>query len=644
MTDEDSLGYYKFFPTRTKEWVDTYVAPYAGLEADLTPAEKWDDSLIPDLSGSVRGTFTKTPSQQSMDEWIEEKFDLLTAIEQVGKWNDAGSEALFRKADGSLWARCPIPGHVDNDPSAHVTFNASKAGGKDVWHCFGCGIGGDAYNFWAHARGFNTRDPQSFIKMREDIAYVTGWIPPIDPSEDEDDSPKEEAPVEPAADVSDVPTHAEPPIGDVAPVISLFPDAGGSDKSILRIPWEEIVPSSTFIHEYVTRFGALDIANEFLFWQAVQMVGLAAGRDAWIASTPNIYPSIYLLLKSNTGSGKSRSIRIMQDVLHSALPYDPLKHDSRGVMMGGDAGSGEAIVGVYAREIPDVASPTGTFKPRGLRAFWTIDELSSLIARSSRGSGGSTLMQSLMTLHDAPSHMTHRLRSGDLVAEEPFGAVIAGTQPEVMRNFLTRADALSGFLNRWVHVEGVPKQRHAVQDLQVDASGPIAMLRALSAWCERKVQIELKHGGAGRARWEEFFHDEIEPLQSRGNPIFARMDLMMMKLMLVLAINQKQKAITSEIVDRAAKVYPYLVHTYTDTLSEVSLSNLDRVADAVEKALREGPQTRGRLRKFLADRGYVWADVSRVLMDLERSGQIEDTPYQNSKGGPKTKKLTWVAS
>lgn len=643
----DSTGFYKYFPTRTKEWVDTYIAPFEGHGADLEPAESWDPILLPD-PGVSSGGFKPSARQLSMDEFLELNFrdSMQVAVDWFGK------DAQIVKKGNRYWTRCPIPGHTDENPSCHVTFNSPKADGKDVWNCFGCAVGGDAYTFIAAAEGdrlgirmqdLSTNFNNAFVKLREYIAEALGWVAPMAEPE-EGDSPKEVAPVVEAVEEEPLPP-AEPPIGVVAPVVSLFADADANSTKppVVKIPWEEIVPSSSFVHEYVSRVSPLDIPDEFLFWQALQMVGLAAGRDCYIPATPNIFPTLNLILKSETGSGKSRSIRIMQQVLHDAVPYDYNNPTSRGVLMGGEPGSGEVVLATYAREYDDPANPGKTLKVRGMRALWTIDELSSLIARAARASTG-TITQTLMTLHDAPSHMTYRVRSGDLIAEEPFGSVIAGTQPEVMRNFLTRADALSGFLNRWIHVEGMPKPRHAVQDIQVDLEPPTAMLRSLSAWSQRGIPIEIKRGGGGRARWEEFFGDEIVPLQAQGSPIFGRIDLMMLKIMMLLAINEKESSINSVIVDRAIKLWPYLLHTYKGTLDSVSLSTKDRVADKIEEVLKARSISKGRLRKVMADAGFAWDDVTGVIRDMERMGVIENMPFSNPKGGPKTHQLVWKAS
>jgi hypothetical protein len=73
-------------------------------------------------------------------------------------------------AGDSLWAKCPLPGHPDNDASWHIDFRGPKQG----WHhCFGCKAGGGPVDLvmdvvgitygsaraWIESRGLDVDDP-----------------------------------------------------------------------------------------------------------------------------------------------------------------------------------------------------------------------------------------------------------------------------------------------------------------------------------------------------------------------------------------------------------------------------------------------------------------------------------------------------
>ncbi|MHB9134436.1 MAG: CHC2 zinc finger domain-containing protein [Armatimonadota bacterium] len=69
---------------------------------------------------------------------IKRRFPILDVI---------GKLVALRRRGEEWWGRCPF--HQDSDPSFHVS--PEKDGG--VWHCFGCGTGGDVISFVMRQRG-----------------------------------------------------------------------------------------------------------------------------------------------------------------------------------------------------------------------------------------------------------------------------------------------------------------------------------------------------------------------------------------------------------------------------------------------------------------------------------------------------------
>ncbi len=59
---------------------------------------------------------------------------------------------------------CPLPGHGDRTPSFKV-----YPGHEQGWYCFGCGAGGDIYNFAGALWGMDTRGP-AFLDLRRRLA------------------------------------------------------------------------------------------------------------------------------------------------------------------------------------------------------------------------------------------------------------------------------------------------------------------------------------------------------------------------------------------------------------------------------------------------------------------------------------------
>jgi hypothetical protein len=71
----------------------------------------------------------------------------------------------FQQRGQTLWMRCPLPGHDDSTPSFHVDPRL------DLWHCFGCGRGGDLFDFARHYLNIN-----EFHKVAEVLAAEAGVV------------------------------------------------------------------------------------------------------------------------------------------------------------------------------------------------------------------------------------------------------------------------------------------------------------------------------------------------------------------------------------------------------------------------------------------------------------------------------------
>lgn len=65
----------------------------------------------------------------------------------------------------TLWCCCPLPGHDDATPSFHVD---PRLG---LWHCFGCGRGGDLFEFARQFLGIS-----EFHKIAEVLAVEAGIV------------------------------------------------------------------------------------------------------------------------------------------------------------------------------------------------------------------------------------------------------------------------------------------------------------------------------------------------------------------------------------------------------------------------------------------------------------------------------------
>jgi len=68
-------------------------------------------------------------------------------------------EALTGNVAAGGMVRCPLPDHEDRTPSCSIAYG--------LWHCHGCGAGGDVYTLFAELEGYPTplRGP-AFVEVR----------------------------------------------------------------------------------------------------------------------------------------------------------------------------------------------------------------------------------------------------------------------------------------------------------------------------------------------------------------------------------------------------------------------------------------------------------------------------------------------
>src|SRR5262245_35498686 len=71
---------------------------------------------------------------------------------------------------GDSYWNCPF--HPDDTPSFHTL--PRKAGKKDYWKCFGCGLWGDEMNLLRHCRDL-LLDPRAAGGVAEHRALLAAW-------------------------------------------------------------------------------------------------------------------------------------------------------------------------------------------------------------------------------------------------------------------------------------------------------------------------------------------------------------------------------------------------------------------------------------------------------------------------------------
>jgi hypothetical protein len=228
----------------------------------------------------------------------------------------------------------------------------------------------------------------------------------------------------------------------------------------------------------------------------------------------------------------------------------------------------------------------------------------------------------------------------------PFCSFVSSTQPTAIRTSLGYHDLISGYMNRHIFAIGTPKKRYSMNRPDIDFTDASRELSMVRAWASQGRKIRPNE--AAFFAFDEFFHREIETINFEEYPLMARIDLILRKIMLLLAANDKTDTITSEIVHRALHLYEYIKSCNNlisgNVVSSVS-SDLTEwlekfVQDYPSKHHKPGPTMRD-LRRHLPKRFDVKQLIETVKY-VELSGTIVPTNQPTGdKGGRVTQRYVY---
>lgn len=464
----------------------------------------------------------------------------------------------------SIKVRCPNPLHPDNSPSAWLNQD------KGVYYCPGCAEGGDHWNMAAWHYGYPVpgyqKNPAMFRELREKIAGELGYKkyttsagtilsrtpPTVDPDPQEnDEAATEDEPPPSVAKSNVVQLH----------IVEDEDYAAAVGPAVPSIDWRSLVTPDTFLWAWMEETTKDTCPEEFHFWTGMMALGYGVGRNRVLLDNPKVVPNIFVCLTGPSGTGKSRARSHLKQVLVRAIPFDNNDPLPTGTKLAGTPGSGEVLVDMFVHNIEDPSSPSAPQKQWPIRVHLEFDEMSSLVARGSRS--GSSLKPQLMEVYDAPYSISAASRgAGQASAPQPYGQVLTTTQNKSIREVVGAKDDAAGFINRWVFVTGPRKKQKAINLHITDYDEPVKYLKGVHNWAMTPKDVTFSPSAL--AAFENFY-EEVFALKDKteeSTAIFNRIDLLLKKLILLLAINERTELITEDHVAKLKALYPYLLETY----------------------------------------------------------------------------------
>ena len=576
-----------------------------------------------DLTPDASDTWERTEQDLELDKVI----DSIEILDAYTRWCGKSTPNPGRMREG-IKVSCVKPGHRDSDPSAWLNLD------KKTWFCGGCQEGGDVYDIAAYHFGFPVpgyKTGAAFHELRRAMAGDFGYtfvdaigvkgkimVAPYEPLEEE----KEQA----------TPTAVDG--GEVAPLLTdanvendAFEDMVLEEIVFPTLNWREVVQPDTFLWNYCEITSEDDIPEEYNLWNGLLAIGMAAGRDVRLIDRIPVYGNFFLCLLGHTGDGKSRSYTHAKNLLRAALPHKWDDIASKGTRMMAAPASAEALIHAFSKPLTDPSNPKNIIGYAPVRGLVEFNELSSLTGRAGRQ--GNVLKPTLMEFYDsAPVISTTSMTTGVKEAHEPFASVFTTTQPRALKELIRKSDADSGFLNRWVFASGAPKTRHAIGGAKIDVLPTVPQLQEIVGWIA--FGKDLSWSQEAHDRFTEFFHDVLHPKQvADESGLLTRMDLLLKKLILLMAVNAHESVITEDTVDRVISMYPYLVQAYAIPAAQIGNTLQIEVHEEIMRHSQRFEEKYGKpisvndLNRLLKRKKYPMDLVLKVLDFMVKLGELE---------------------
>lgn len=585
---------------------------------------------VPDV-----GESQLSPDEQMLDRVIE-GIDL---VEAYNRWCGKMQVNPGGKKE-SIKCSCPDPAHPDKNPSAWM--NRDKGTG----YCSGCDTGFDlwdiaAWRFGYPVPGYKT-DKKMFRDLRDSIATDLGYAKYTTAGKTryEKAEGNEENHVEEAAGAQElVGEEAVEDAGSVrGNVVQLFPGAEPSPElPAASFDWRLITPEGTFLYEWMTETTKDTCPEEFHLFSGLMAIGAAVGRNRVLRDIPDVVPNLNVCLVGKSGTGKSRAKRHLKTILHAALPFDPDIPFPTGVktMM---PGSGEALVKSFIYMQEDPINPQAPKQDWPIRGFVEFDEMATLVAKGARV--GSSLKTQLMELYDAPDSMGNEtITGGSLVARRPFGLVMTTTQNKSIQGVLDSKDDAAGFINRWVFVTGPAKPPVAINTLHLDFGPAIKKLKAIHHWANSEKKLDFSPDAL--AAFTEFILKTVIPARDRAedeNDLMNRIDLLLKKIVVLLACNDRKDEVDLDVVERMTKIYPYLCQAYGIIEDNMGRTVGGEWVDAILLAMSTFRKKKNRnptandIRMFITKSKRDPDQIARTMDLMVRGGLLEKEVFKPERG------------
>lgn len=403
------------------------------------------------------------------------------------------------------------------------------------------------------------------------------------------------------------------------------------------LPWQRLTPSDTFLDRYMQLTTRDEAPEEFHYFSGLLALSMATGMDVRLYDRHPVKANIFVCLLGKTGEGKSNAKGYLNQLLTKAMPYDHDDPVNKGVRRVGNPGSSEFMVKQFMKQIRDVNNPGLPPEKVSVRGLIEFEELATLMKRSN--SPSSTLAQFLIEFYDAKGDVqTGSLTHGGFVATDPFASTLSTTQPRALRDIISNEHVSSGFLNRWIFATGKAKEIDPIGGEVLDIDPLVNPLQRVFAWATGVSSI-IQWDPAAYRLASDFIIDVIRPIKKADDTdLFARVDLVFKKLVLLNTVNLQRQSVPAEAVEWSMGAFNYIVNTYKSLDKAVHHNVDEELRQAIIKAILGQSRKTGRppsMRQIsdrVGTRKFTGEQIVRCVQTLEKIGVITEIPPGNGPG------------
>lgn len=678
-------------PAGNKPPVDQQFANNSALLASFA-------DMVPNLDGDLPADAAPTEDQDA-EEMLDKFIETLSFKEAYEKFCGKGA-IKWSGADENNFVRCPNLHHEDKKPSTWFRISTK------VWKCGGCDDGGGIIDLVGATMGIASvrdRKNKNYHDIRRHIARAYGWTvftrldgtlgvaapgapvrtqsaggafakllrkAPANPEGNPAPAPASVPESEPGPEsvvhdqhgsaVSSAPT---------APVLRLVPadqgDSGADDyaddgsEGVPDIPWRQIFTDETFIKAYMDANCQDDSSEMYHLWSALVAISMTTGREITLKDRDPIYGNLSICLLGDSGQGKTRSRGPLVRLLKTVMPYDEDQMIAAeiGALLVPNPKTGEGLTAAFARpETVPLGGGRVKINLRGnVRGLAMFEEFSELVSLGKRA--GSTIKETIMAGADCGDTVMGGTTKGDgtYTATDHFMSAWSSTQPDRLDDLLDKGDKSSGFLNRWVFVTGVKKERQLFgDDTTIDQTRAQLFFKNIYNQTSSYGTYQIDMLDDAKEAFNAFLRTVVHPAMDTGKTdMLARLNLIVRKLALLLTINAGLDKVTVPIIEQVKAFYPYLLETYRLIDSSVGRPTKSELEDYILKVVKTHQEKTGenitmgllkdKTRKNKLVRDYGGDAVHKALLVLKAWGDVDIHEPVGGKLGKPTQTVEALA-